>query len=354
MKPVGIMKTTFSLLLLLGIAAPAYARQGNSDHQDKDKQAQSDKHGNNGNNKDNGKSEHGPVKPQESKTVPEARSEQRQARPQDQSKQVQEPQPQQVQSQNQRQQNVRAQQQQQSRQQEHDQQQVRVRQPQDRPAGWDKGKKVGWNGSNVPPGQQGRLPQERQQQLIVIQQQRVVQYREHLDSQQRLAGQYSAQMQQQNRMAEYRSQQQYLARVRQQQIDLQRAHNYNNDPFYYTAPIYRYNRGGSYYEINQYGANSLRQAVNYGYEQGYSDGQAARQDRWSNGYENSYAYQDANYGFDGYYIDQADYNYYFRQGFSRGYDDGYNSRYQYGQYAAGKHTILGALLGQILDFQSLR
>jgi len=172
--------------------------------------------------------------------------------------------------------------------------------------------------------------------------------------QQRAADQYSAQMQQQNRMAEYRYQQQYLARIRQQQADLQRARNYSNDPFYYTAPTYRYNRGGSDYEINQYGADALRQAVNYGYGQGYQDGQAARQDRWSNGYQNSYAYQDANYGYDGNYIDQADYNYYFRQGFSRGYDDRYNSRYQYGQYSAGKYTILGALLGQILDFQSLR
>jgi flagellar biosynthesis/type III secretory pathway protein FliH len=145
-----------------------------------------------------------------------------------------------------------------------------------------------------------------------------------------------------------------VARLRQQQIVLQRAHDYNNDPYYYTAPIYRYRRGGSYYEVNQYGADYLRQAVNNGYAQGFLDGQAARQDRWSSRYQDSYAYQDANYGYDGYYIDQADYNFYFREGFRRGYEDGYNSRYQYGQYAGGNYTILGAILGQILDFQSLR
>jgi hypothetical protein len=155
-------------------------------------------------------------------------------------------------------------------------------------------------------------------------------------------------------MAEYRYQQQYLARLRQQQASLQRAHDYNNDPYYYTAPIYRYYRGGSYYETNEYGARLLRQAVNYGYAQGFQAGRAARQDRWTSGYQGSYAYQDANYGYDGYYVGQADYNFYFREGFARGYEDGYNSRYQYGRYANGSYTILGAILGQILDLQSLR
>jgi len=155
-------------------------------------------------------------------------------------------------------------------------------------------------------------------------------------------------------MASYRYQQQYLARLRQQQAALQQARDYNNDPYYYTAPIYRYNRGGSYYETNEYGAQSLRQAVNQGYEQGYRAGQAARQDNWTSRYQDSYAYQDANYGYDGYYVDRDDYNYYFREGFSRGYQDGYNSRYQYGQYSGGSYSILGGLLAQILNLQPLR
>ena len=206
----------------------------------------------------------------------------------------------------------------------------------------------------MPPGQQARLSQQRQQELIREQQQRVIQYRQHLDEQQRRAQQFAAQLQQQNRVAEYRFQQQYLARLREQQAALQRARDYNNDPYYYTAPIYRYNRGGSYYETNEYGAKSLRQAVNYGYAQGFRAGQAARQDRWTSGYRDSYAYQDANYGYDGYYVGQADYNYYFREGFSRGYEDGYNGRYQYGLYLGGSYSILGGILAQILNLQSLR
>jgi uncharacterized membrane-anchored protein len=71
-------------------------------------------------------------------------------------------------------------------------------------------------------------------------------------------------------------------------------------------------------------------------------------------YQNSYAYQDANYGYGGYYVPQDEYNYYFRQGFRRGYEDGYYSRYRYGSYSNGKYTILGALLGSIIDMQSLR
>jgi hypothetical protein len=45
-------------------------------------------------------------------------------------------------------------------------------------------------------------------------------------------------------------------------------------------------------------------------------------------YRDCYAYQDANFGYDGYYEDQGAYNHYFREGFRRGYEDGYYSRYQ--------------------------
>jgi hypothetical protein len=131
-------------------------------------------------------------------------------------------------------------------------------------------------------------------------------------------------------------------------------HDYNNDPYFYTAPDYRYNRGGRFYETNQYGADMLRQAINFGYQEGYLAGQADRQDRWRSDYQDSYAYQDGNYGYDGYSVDQADYNYYFRQGFQRGYGDGYNSRYQYGRYSGGKYTIQVGIMGTILNLQELR
>ncbi|HEV2349173.1 MAG TPA: hypothetical protein VG028_04925 [Terriglobia bacterium] len=154
-------------------------------------------------------------------------------------------------------------------------------------------------------------------------------------------------------MAQYRYQQQYWDHERQEDTHLRYdRHDYNNDPYFYTASNYRYNRGGQYYETNQYGANMLRQAVNYGYQEGFLAGQADRQDGWRSDYQDSYAYQDANYGYDGYYVSQEDYNYYFREGFQRGYEDGFYSRSQYGSYSSGKYTILGAILGSILDMES--
>jgi len=50
-------------------------------------------------------------------------------------------------------------------------------------------------------------------------------------------------------------------------------------------------------------------------------------------------------------VSQADYNYYFRQGFQRGYEDGYYGRYQYGPHSGGTYTILGAILGSIIDME---
>jgi hypothetical protein len=80
-------------------------------------------------------------------------------------------------------------------------------------------------------------------------------------------------------------------------------------------------------------------------------GQADRQDGYRRGYQGSYAYQDANYGYNGMYVDRTDYNYYFRQGFRRGYPDGYSTRFQYGRNNNG---ILANVLSAILNLQPLR
>jgi hypothetical protein len=93
----------------------------------------------------------------------------------------------------------------------------------------------------------------------------------------------------------------------------------------------------------------LRDAVNNGYEQGFYAGQADRQDGWNFDPYNSFAYQDGAYGYDSWYVSYDEYEYYFRQGFERGYQDGYYGRYQYGSYSNGKYAILGAVLGTILD-----
>src|SRR4029078_1359303 len=87
--------------------------------------------------------------------------------------------------------------------------------------------------------------------------------------QQRFSQQRSAQLQQQRRNAQYRYQQQYLQRLHPIRLQNARDHSVNRNSYFYAAPNYRYSRGGTFYETNQYGANLLRQAVNYGYEQGF-------------------------------------------------------------------------------------
>jgi len=97
----------------------------------------------------------------------------------------------------------------------------------------------------------------------------------------------------------------------------------------------------------------LRQAVNLGYQQGYQTGMADRRDRAPANYRRAFAYQDANYGYNGNYVPQSDYNYHFRQGFQRGYDDGYASRSQYGTYSNGNASILSNILSGILGLTTI-
>ena len=162
-------------------------------------------------------------------------------------------------------------------------------------------------------------------------------------------------LQQQKRLAHYRFQQSYYERLRQQQAQLpDDRYDYNNDPFYYTAPNYRYRRDGRSYETNQYGAEMLRQATNTGYQQGLQAGRADKQDNWRFDYKQSFAYEDANYGYDGRYVRQEDYNHYFREGFQRGYEDGYYNRRQYGTSINGSDSLLGTVLNTILNLETLQ
>jgi len=95
--------------------------------------------------------------------------------------------------------------------------------------------------------------------------------------------------------------------------------------------------------------------VNYGYEEGYRAGEADRLDHWRFDYESSYAYQDANYGYEGLYIGQDEYNYYFRQGFRRGYEDGYYARHRYGFVVeGGTFRVMTDVLRLIIDLRVLR
>jgi hypothetical protein len=204
--------------------------------------------------------------------------------------------------------------------------------------------------------QRQQLTGQNQQALMDRQEQRLAQYRKHLDQQQRVAQQQSAQLQRQHRAARYGYLQQYIAGLRLQQLRIQGPDRYDftRELYLYQAPIYRYSRGGRYYQTNQYGANLLRQAVNAGYEQGQLAGLADQQDRWPFNYRTSYGYLDANYGYSGFYVDRDDYNHYFREGFGRGYEDGYYGRYQYGTHANGSSSIQAAVLGAVLVFEALR
>ena len=156
-------------------------------------------------------------------------------------------------------------------------------------------------------------------------------------------------------MAQYRYQQQYYQRLREQRERMEAMrYDYANDPYFYTPPSYQYGWGGNTYQTNRYGVDLLRQAVNYGYDEGVRAGMADARDGWRPDYRDSFAYQDANYGYNGYYLSQDDYNHYFRQGFRRGYDDGYYRREQYGRYDDnGSGSLLQAVLAAILNLQPL-
>lgn len=211
-------------------------------------------------------------------------------------------------------------------------------------------------------GQQGRgrgddheqhvSPQE-QQQRIDEQRKRQTQYQQTLAKQVKTEQQHVADLQKQKRGSEAAIHQQYIANLQQQQARASQQHDYAHDPYFTTPASFRYHVGSSYHQTNQYGADQLRQAVNLGYQQGYEAGRADRRDGWKSNYQKSYAYQDANYGYDGSYIPQGDYNIYFREGFRRGYEDGYGSRLQYGSLVNGTPTILAGLMTTILGLSLL-
>ena len=77
------------------------------------------------------------------------------------------------------------------------------------------------------------------------------------------------------------------------------------------------------------------------------------EDEWRFDPRSSFAYQDAYYGYDGRHLEQDEYQHYFREGFERGYEDGYYGRPRYGHYVGGKWTILGTVVGAILDLVSI-
>lgn len=162
---------------------------------------------------------------------------------------------------------------------------------------------------------------------------------------------YHRDLEHDRRHAQYRYQQDYWRRwqAAQRRWNSYR-YDYYNDPFFYTPFNYRYSHGGRWYSTNRYGAELLQQAVRDGYREGWRAGRADAADRWRFDYRGNFGYLDGSYGYDGYYVSLDDYRYYFRQGFERGYRDGYYDRDQYGSYRDGDALILPAVLGLILAF----
>ncbi len=205
-----------------------------------------------------------------------------------------------------------------------------------------------------------RVSQQEQQERIRKQEQELALYRKNIALREQLAARDAQLLRQQNRIQHLRFQQQYEERLRSQRAQLtQSRYDYDNDPYYYTAPNYRYMRGGRYYQTNQYGIRKLEQAMQAGYNEGFKAGRADREDRWRYDYQSAFAYQDANYGFDGRYVAQDEYNHYFREGFQRGYDDGYYGRQKYGRKndSGGindEWLIAGAVVAAIIGYQVLK
>ena len=114
------------------------------------------------------------------------------------------------------------------------------------------------------------------------------------------------------------------------------------------AMRYRVYRNGSYYQTDDRGAQMLRQAVNYGYQQGFRAGQNDASGRSRYNYNRQSQYRTGTYGYQQNYVDRSQYQYYFQQGFQKGYEDGYYRRNQYGNSG---NNILSSILSTILNIQ---
>ena len=129
-------------------------------------------------------------------------------------------------------------------------------------------------------------------------------------------------------------------RIRKQQKAIEKAQR----------EYYRVYRNGGYYQTDHRGAELLRRAVNEGYRQGYRQGALNRRSGIYMDHQSATMYRSGIFGYQT-YVDRGQYQYYFRQGFERGYQDGFNSQSRYGYYSGGKWSILANVLTTILDIR---
>jgi hypothetical protein len=114
---------------------------------------------------------------------------------------------------------------------------------------------------------------------------------------------------------------------------------------------YRLQRGGQFYETDQRGVDLIRRAIDMGYQQGRRAGSNDRRYGRGDNYRDDSNYRTGNYGYQS-YVDLDQYQHYYREGFERGYRDGYSSEAQYGSNSGGKWSILGTILDGILNLRS--
>jgi hypothetical protein len=157
-----------------------------------------------------------------------------------------------------------------------------------------------------------------------------------------------------------RDQQIAIERQREQQrVERQRRENLNDRYYRNNRSIYSNNgyqhyrvyRNGGYFQTDYNGIGMLQQAINVGYEQGMQAGRADREDSRGYDFENADDFRSGIYGYSGSYVDSSEYSYYFREGFRRGYEDGYYSRFAYGSYSDGRYSILDSILRSVLNAQ---
>ena len=151
--------------------------------------------------------------------------------------------------------------------------------------------------------------------------------------------------------AQREAQREYNDYLRERNQNVRNNRRVYNNRANVNSRYYRVYRDGRYYQVDNRGAELLRQAVNQGYQQGYREGQNDARYRRNSGYYGSNIYRQGTYGYQS-YVDRSQYQYYFQQGFQRGYEDGYNNSTRYGYRSNNGINILGTILNGILNITS--
>lgn len=114
---------------------------------------------------------------------------------------------------------------------------------------------------------------------------------------------------------------------------------------------YRITHEGRDYEMNYDGSELLKQSLNSGYQQGYQVGKDDHKAKRGETFSESLIYQNATTDYQSDVVDLNLYQYYFREGFQRGYADGYRNQKQYGKSTNGIRFISDTVSQQILNIQ---